>query len=96
MFIFGGLFILINFLIDNVLTENLRFKPLNEEKRMDWVSNSTVQLQRVAFESRGFGMPWSGERNIVPVAGTGDKWPPLRLRPETVGKTGRPPLHHHH
>ena len=86
IFIFGGLFVLINFFIDTALTANVRrFKPLNEDRRMDWISYSALQMQRMAFESRGLGIPWSGQRDIVPVAANNHPWPSLGLvtnRPE--------------
>lgn len=90
--IFGGLFILANFLISNVLSANLRIRFLNEDRRISWNIYSSLQLQRMALESRAIGNPWSGQQNIVPVAAHGAKWPPLGLTTDVKEKSKRPKL----
>jgi hypothetical protein len=80
----GGVVILLNLSMDLIAGwMGPRWFPASEYRRLNWVLDDKLQLQRMAFEGLVWGH-WRGRTDVVPVTDLGEKvraW-------ETGGLTG--------
>ncbi len=64
----GSVIIVISWVLDTVVGSiQKHLWKRSDYKRVQWLLNSTLQLQRMAFESAGFGSPWLRCDETVPV-----------------------------
>ncbi|KAI0859876.1 hypothetical protein F4860DRAFT_515373 [Xylaria cubensis] len=68
----GGLIIVLELVIEPLTDWLKRHNAGAHYKRLEWVSNSTMQLQRLAHEELGYGN-WSNTTGSVPVTKCGEK-----------------------
>ncbi|KAL9112017.1 MAG: hypothetical protein Q9227_003637 [Pyrenula ochraceoflavens] len=64
--ILGSFIIFLSFTIDRILRFTQRWHNYGVFQRLEWISNETLQLQRMAHEELGCGT-WIGTERIVPV-----------------------------
>ena len=70
--IFGTSLILLNFVLDTVVGSVQRKLGRGDHKRLQWVIDEKLQLQRLAYEEAGQGT-WTGGANGVPITRMGDR-----------------------
>ncbi|KAI9779283.1 MAG: hypothetical protein M1816_003623 [Peltula sp. TS41687] len=68
----GGLIIIISFFLEFLVEWIQRRKNLGIYQRLEWVTNDTLQLQRLAHEELGFGT-WSRTAEDHPVTAPGEQ-----------------------
>jgi hypothetical protein len=69
----GGFVILLNLSIDLIAGwVGPRWFPAGEYRRLNWVLDDKLQLQRMAFEGLGWGH-WRGRTDVVPVTDRGER-----------------------
>ncbi|KAI0469235.1 hypothetical protein F4859DRAFT_505535 [Xylaria cf. heliscus] len=68
----GGLIILLELFIEPLTHWLQRHNTGARYKQLEWVTNSTMQLQRLAHEELGFGI-WSNGTGPVPITKYGEK-----------------------
>ncbi|KAI0390399.1 hypothetical protein F5Y17DRAFT_65954 [Xylariaceae sp. FL0594] len=68
----GGLIILAEFTLEPSIRWFQRHSTRVNYRRLEWVINDTLQLQRVAHEELGLGGPWMGTTDSVPFTKPGE------------------------
>ncbi|KAI0201419.1 hypothetical protein F4808DRAFT_469726 [Astrocystis sublimbata] len=71
VFLIGCSFVITSYLLEPVSTYLYRKKGYKKYEHLEWTSNSTLQLQRLAQEKAGFGT-WSNCTDLVPRAKEGE------------------------
>ncbi|KAI9884426.1 MAG: hypothetical protein M1823_003780 [Watsoniomyces obsoletus] len=68
MFVVGSIIIVISWVLEPLVGFlRQRFWKGSDYKRVQWLLNSTLQLQRIAFETTGLGGPWLRVGKTVPI-----------------------------
>ncbi|KAI9716556.1 MAG: hypothetical protein M1812_005287 [Candelaria pacifica] len=68
----GGLLILTNMILEPIVGWiQGRSKNPNQHRRLQWILDEKLQLQRVAYEEAGIGL-WQGPMDLVPVTARGE------------------------
>ncbi len=67
----GGLIVLLSFMLDPILSWCLDRSGRHRYAKLEWSTNETIQLQRMAHEGSGMGT-WSRGTNSIPVTKPGD------------------------
>ncbi|KAB2576207.1 hypothetical protein DBV05_g5244 [Lasiodiplodia theobromae] len=90
IFTTGGLIILLSWFLETIVAFFQKRRNLDSYSRLEWCTNETLQLQRLAHEELGMGK-WEGCDEDVPVKEKGErlavldvsdlKHPRLRVRP---------------
>ncbi|KAI1736478.1 hypothetical protein F4680DRAFT_432254 [Xylaria scruposa] len=68
----GGLIIILELIVEPLTEWLKRHDTRAQYKQLEWVSNSTMQLQRLAHEELGYGN-WSNTTSSVPITKYGEK-----------------------
>jgi len=66
IFITGMLIIILSFCVDSLVGWIQRRWRLDPYPQIEWMTNQTLQLQRLAHEAMGLGS-WEGGTNFIPV-----------------------------
>lgn len=69
--IIGGLMIILGLSVEPLLTQKSLL--VKHSRRLAWVSQGVLQLQRLVFESRGFRAKWQGVLGNTPVSIASEK-----------------------
>lgn len=69
-FICGALFLLISYCIEPAVSLIHRRFGAWHYSYLEWVTNDTLQLQRLAHEAVGAGGAWSGATSTIPLTGS--------------------------
>jgi hypothetical protein len=78
-FVVGSLIVVISFALEPLLAALHNRWGYQENAYLEWVTQETLQLQRLAHEELGFGT-WSGATNAVPTTKLDEKLAGLDLR----------------
>lgn len=78
----GGLTILTNMILEPIVGWFQRRHKTNDHRRLQWILDEKLQLQRVAYEEAGIGQ-WQGLMDSVPVTARGEAFG------QTAGAGGR-------
>lgn len=70
--IVGTMLILTNLILDLVVGWIQSRWKIGDYRRLQWISEDKLQLQRMAYEEAGIGT-WSGTTSVVPVTKYGDR-----------------------
>ncbi|KAI1322434.1 hypothetical protein F5Y16DRAFT_415943 [Xylariaceae sp. FL0255] len=76
--IVGSLIIVTSFILDSIFSYAQKRWKYREYENIEWQSNQTLQLQRLAYEESGQG-EWSRCLDAVPITGTDQELCPLNL-----------------
>ena len=80
LFFSGALLIVLSFSIESILSCLHRRRRYNQYKYLEWMSNESLQLHRLAHEGVGWGT-WSRATEDIPVTKKGrDPWVPRSYR----------------
>ena len=88
--VLGGLIILVSNIIESVCTCLKKRQNGYAYKRLEWVTNETLQLQRMVHEELGLGT-WTGTASSLPVAKKDEKLGVLDISNEEHPIMVRPP-----
>jgi len=72
IFCLGGILIITSYVIEPILACLYRRRQHKDYAYLEWVSNSTLQIQRLAYQGIGSGT-WSRSTDEVPITKRGDK-----------------------
>ena len=86
IFALGGTLIVVDLTLESFLDWLQRKSVYHDYGRLEWKTNATLQLQRLAYEEAGSGT-WSHCSDTVPTTRTGD-----RLRPINISNIEHPRL----
>ncbi|KAI0472517.1 hypothetical protein F4859DRAFT_522420 [Xylaria cf. heliscus] len=78
IYITGFLIIVVSFVLDPLFTCAQRRWKYREYENLEWISNETLQLQRLAYDESGQGR-WSKCTNTIPVTAPDQKLGALNL-----------------
>lgn len=78
----GGLIIGISYTLETLVNWIQKRKNLNLYKRVEWTTNETLQLQRLAHEELGFGT-WTRTEDDYPITAPGEQLAILDLSEPT-------------
>ncbi|KAI0201355.1 hypothetical protein F4808DRAFT_450298 [Astrocystis sublimbata] len=88
-YITGTLIIVLSFVIDSVFTCAQKRWRYKEYENLEWISNETLQLQRLAYNESGQG-EWSNCTEPIPVTTSGQLLGPLNLNNLEHPRIGHP------
>lgn len=95
--VLGGLIIIVSSLIEPLYTYLDRRRQKHRYRRLEWVTNETLQLQRMVYEELDLGT-WSGASSHIPVTekneqlgvlDVSDERHPYMVRPTLSGSSER-------
>lgn len=78
LLVVGGLLIGVSYMLDSVVHWILNRKNVRTYQRLEWNTNETLQLQRLAHEEAGFGT-WTGAAGDNPVTAPGERLATLNI-----------------
>lgn len=90
LFIMGGLIICVSFAVEPIFSYLYKKRKYNEYAYLEWVTNSSLQLHRLAQEELGWGT-WSGATNDVPTTQKGEHLGCLDLAQSNHPRLCHPP-----
>ena len=79
LFLSGGLIIFISLIIEPILAYLHRKRQYGQYAYLEWVTNESLQLQRLAHEEIGWGT-WSRTEGPVPIVQEGQELACLDLK----------------
>ncbi|KAI1497320.1 hypothetical protein F5X99DRAFT_423614 [Biscogniauxia marginata] len=68
----GGIIVILSYALEPIIAFLYRRRKLGQYVYLEWASNSTLQIQRLANQGLGFGT-WSGALSEVPTTKPGEK-----------------------
>ncbi|KAJ2995274.1 hypothetical protein NUW58_g1320 [Xylaria curta] len=89
VFLSGGLIILVSVLLEPILSYFHHEKKYKQYAYLEWVTNETLQLHRLAHEEAGWGT-WSNATETIPTTKEGELLAPLDLEDLSHPKLRRP------
>ncbi|KUJ09083.1 uncharacterized protein LY89DRAFT_788489 [Mollisia scopiformis] len=91
LFALGGIIIILSLILEPLVNCIQGRRGINLYKRMEWATNETLQLQRLAHEEIGFGN-WTETTSTVPVTKIGDLLAIMDVSDQDHPRLGRPIL----
>lgn len=91
IFSVGGLIIIASYTIEPFVAWVQRRRKLDSYSRLEWCTNETIQLQRLANEEIGLGV-WDRTDETIPVTGQDDSLAVLDLTDPKHPRLRAPPV----